>query len=134
VVSVLLLEGGLAILTDHDERREEDRTERHDQRQRRPRALLEDEHPRREEQSVEMHEGHRAGERRDPVGDPELQVRCALLELGDDDWIVKDAGSSSGIVVLPPSVVSAANDEGVAPAAMVIDLGPSRRSKHHVIT
>jgi len=49
--------GRLTVLADHDERRQEDRLKRHDQCQRRPRALLEHNHPQREDGRVKIHDG-----------------------------------------------------------------------------
>src|SRR5207248_1950933 len=86
-----LLEGGLAVLADHHEGRQEDGLERDDQRQCRPRALLEHQHPQREQHSVEVDEVHRARERGDLVGDAKLGVVSPLLPLGDDRGMVKHA-------------------------------------------
>ena len=90
-VGLDLLEGGLAVLADHHEGRQEDGLERDDQRQCWPRALLEHQHPQREQHGVEVDEVHRARERGDLVGDAKLGVAGPLLPLGDDSGMVRDA-------------------------------------------
>ena len=45
VVGLGALELGLAVLADHDERRQEDRLERDDQRELRPRVGFDEQHP-----------------------------------------------------------------------------------------
>jgi hypothetical protein len=90
VVGLLLLERRLAVLADHHERRQEDRFQRHDERERRPRALLDRQHPDRERGDVDVDEHHRPRERRDRVGDAQLEVGRPLLEVFDDDGTVRD--------------------------------------------
>ena len=74
VVGLGALELRLAVLADHDERRQEDRLERDDQGQPRPRVGFDEQHPAREGDGMDVHERHRAGEARDRVGDAELDV------------------------------------------------------------
>ena len=79
VIRLRLLEGGLAVLADHHEGRQEDGLEGDRERQRRPgRRLQKNHHPQPEHEHVHVDEHHRAGERGDVVCDPELQVRGAL--------------------------------------------------------
>jgi len=54
---------------------QEDRLQRHDQRQRRPRAFLDEQHPDREQRDVQIDEVHRPRETGDPVRHPQLNVR-----------------------------------------------------------
>src|SRR3954447_2746326 len=68
------------VLADHHERGEEDRLERDDHGQQAEGVLLDAEaDPAREPDDVEVDERHRAGERRDLVGDPVLDVLGALF-------------------------------------------------------
>nr|WP_206686464.1 hypothetical protein [Kribbella qitaiheensis] len=84
VVGLRLLERGLPVLPDHHKGRQEDRLERDDQGEFRPRIRLEHQHPEREQAAVQVDEGHRSGERRDRVGDPQLQIRRPGTLVGDD--------------------------------------------------
>jgi hypothetical protein len=69
-----------AVLADHHEGREEDRLERDDHRQQAVRILLGTEpDPKAEPEDVEVDEPHRAGERRDLVGDPVLDALRSLF-------------------------------------------------------
>jgi hypothetical protein len=80
VVCLCLLEGGLTVLPDHDERRQKDRLEGHDQGERRPRTLLEHEHPHAEGDRMDVDERHRPGECGDPVSDLQLDTSGALFQ------------------------------------------------------
>jgi hypothetical protein len=75
-----LLEGRLPVLADHDERGQEDRFQRHGQRQRRPRLGLDEQHPDGEYHDVEIDELHQSGEPGDPVRDPQLKVSPGYRE------------------------------------------------------
>ena len=77
VVGLRSLELRLAVLADHDERRQEDRLERDDQGQPRPRIGFDEQHPARERGGMDVHERHGAGEPRDRVRDTELDVGCS---------------------------------------------------------
>jgi hypothetical protein len=90
VIRLGLLECRLPVLADHDERGQEDRFQRHDQRQRRPRTLLDEQHPDSEQRDVQVDEIHRPGETGDPIGDPQLKVRGASLLFLQDDWMVRE--------------------------------------------
>jgi hypothetical protein len=68
VVGFGLLEGSLAVLADHDERRQEDRFKGNHQSQGRPRALFQNHHPYGEKASVNPDEVHSAGECGDAIG------------------------------------------------------------------
>ena len=68
VIGLRLLEHGLPVLADHDERRQEDRFERHHQGELRPRVRLDEQHPGGERDRMDVDERHRAGEARDRVG------------------------------------------------------------------
>ena len=118
VIGLRLLEGGLAVLPDHHERRQEDRLERDHQRQRWPWAALEREHPDREQDSVDVDELHRAGKRSDLVGDAELGVGGAALDLLEDDWGVRNVRVELLHVVVslqvPPAQPAGCRDATVA--------------------
>ncbi len=58
VVRFGLLERGLTVLTNHDERREKDCLERDDERQRGPRTRLDDDHPHGKNGNVHVDELH----------------------------------------------------------------------------
>jgi hypothetical protein len=88
VICLGLLERRLAVLADHHEGRQEDGFQRHDEGERGPGALLEDEHPQREEDDVQIDEVHGAGERRDLVGDPQLECLRALRLLLENERTV----------------------------------------------
>jgi hypothetical protein len=71
-----------AVLADHDERREEDRLERHDHGQEAEGIVLDPEpDPAAEPDDVDVDERHRAGERRDLVRDAVLDLARALLRV-----------------------------------------------------
>src|SRR6266702_3802454 len=82
VIGFDLGEGSLPVLADHHEGRQEDRLERDDESQRRPRALLQPDHPGREHDGMQVEEVHRPRERRDGVGNPQLAVLPAPPQLG----------------------------------------------------
>ena len=121
VVGLGLLEGGLTVLTDHHERRQEDRLQRHDQAQRRPRALLEREHLQREDGGVQVDEGHGPGEGRDLVRDLELEAGRSLRPHRPGDGV--------GVVRRPASHVPDATSTvpGVCPQA---DRGSTTSPRH----
>src|ERR1700732_2673580 len=79
MVCLCLLESRLPILTDHHERRKEDCLERHDQRQRWPRAFLQNQHPDSEHRRVNPDEVHRPRECRDSIGQPHLETLASFL-------------------------------------------------------
>src|SRR6478752_4882581 len=85
MVRLGLLERRLAVLADHHERGQEDGFQRNDERERRPGAGFDEEHPGREPENVEVHEVHRAGERRDLVRDMQLELLRTLLLLLEDE-------------------------------------------------
>src|SRR5260370_15937257 len=85
MVRLVLLERRLAVLADHHEGGQEDGFQRNDERQRWPGAGLDEEHPGREPEDVEVHEVHRAGERRDLVCDMQLELLRPLLLLLEDE-------------------------------------------------
>src|SRR6266567_943488 len=85
MVRLVLLERRLAVLADHHEGGQEDGFQRHDERERRPGAGLDEQHPGREPEDVEVHEVHRAGERRDLVCDMQLELLRPLLLLLEDE-------------------------------------------------
>jgi Adenylate and Guanylate cyclase catalytic domain len=69
-----------SVLANHHEGRQEDRLERDDHRQQSVRVVLDPEDdPAREPGDVDVDEPHRAGEGRDPVGDPVLDALGALF-------------------------------------------------------
>jgi hypothetical protein len=93
VISFRLYKRGLAVLTDHDERRQEDRLERYDERQELKRVAVGAEEsrrdPEREDPAVHPHEGHRARESRDLVGQAQLPVLSPpLLQMQDDGRVL----------------------------------------------
>jgi hypothetical protein len=90
VIRLGLLERRLPVLADHHERGQEDRFQRHDQRQRRPRAFLEKQHPDREQRDVQIDEVHRPRETGDPVRDPQLNVRGPPLLFLQDHRVVRE--------------------------------------------
>jgi AAA ATPase domain len=87
VVGLGLLEGRLPVLADHDKGGQEDRFQRDDQRQRRPRLGFDQQHPDREQRDVDVDEAHRPGEGGDPVGDPQLNVLGPLFLLLQDNRV-----------------------------------------------
>jgi len=91
-----LLERRLPVLSDHDERGQEDRFQRHDQRQRRPRLGLDEQHPDREQRDVQVDEPHRPRERGDPISDPQLKVGGPLRLLLQDDRVLPDFAQLRG--------------------------------------
>src|SRR2546423_5748192 len=88
MVRLGLLERRLAVLADHHEGGQEDRFQRNDERECRPGAGLDEQHPGRESEDVEVHEVHRAGERRDLVRDMQLELLRPLLLLLEDERTV----------------------------------------------
>src|SRR5712692_9601349 len=90
VIRLGLLECRLPVLADHDERGQEDRFQRHDQRQRRPRTLLDEQHPESEQRHMQVDEIHRPGETGDQIGDPQLKARGASRLFLQDDWVVQE--------------------------------------------
>ena len=113
VVGLELLEHRLTVLPDHHERRQEDRLQRHHERQRRPGAALGKEHPRSEGHHVQVDEVHRAGELGDRVREPELHV---LGPLGQDvrhHRVMRRV--ASGDVVMQQSVTLRPRPTGSAP-------------------
>src|SRR5437773_2047658 len=72
---------GRTVLTDHHERREKDRLQRHDQRECRPRLLLQQDHPHGEQRHVQVHKVHRTREGGDAVGDAILDVLGSLFRV-----------------------------------------------------
>jgi hypothetical protein len=81
MVGLVLLEGGLPVLSDHHERRQEDGLERDHQGQGRPWALLEQEHPDREDRDVDVDEQHRSRIPGDVVGDGPLKLLRLLVKI-----------------------------------------------------
>jgi hypothetical protein len=72
------------VLADHHERREKDRLERDDHRQQAKWVVLDAEaDPAAEPGNVAVDEGHRSGERRDPIGDSVLHASRMLLGVAD---------------------------------------------------
>jgi hypothetical protein len=80
-LSLLLLEGGLAVLTDHHEGRQEDCLKRDDQCQRRPGAPLEYQHPEGEHGDVHVDEKHGSCVLRDGVRNPQLCLFSMLRQV-----------------------------------------------------
>ena len=89
MIGLLLLERRLPVLPDHDEGRQENRLERHDERQRRPRLGLDEQHPHREQRDVQIDELHRPRESGDLVGNSELGIFRTLVELVDHRGVVR---------------------------------------------
>src|SRR5690349_3594302 len=87
VVGLGLLEGRLTVLSDQDERREEDRLEGDDEGERRPGTALGEQHPQGERDGVEVDEQHRPRERSDRIGHPDLEVVRSLCAHGGGDWV-----------------------------------------------
>ena len=78
----------LAVLADHDERRQEDRLERDDEGQPRPWIRFDEEHPAGEGDDVDVHKRHGARERSDRIGDAKLHVlRSSARMFGDDRMV-----------------------------------------------
>src|SRR5215510_8907055 len=90
VIGLGLLEGRLPVLANHDKRGQEDRFQRHDQRQRRPRLGLDEQHPDGEYRDVNVDEVHRPREAGDPVGDPQLHVGGPPGLFLQDDGVVRE--------------------------------------------
>ena len=88
MVGLRLLEGGLAVLADHHERRQEDGLERHDEGQLRPWVRLDEEHPQHEHHGVDVDEPHRTGEGGDGIGDAQLRVGAAAVLVSDQRRMV----------------------------------------------
>ena len=88
VVGFGLLEGSLAVLADHDERRQEDRFERHDQSQYRPRVRFQYRYPHGEKDHVNEDEVHRAGECGDAIRQPRVEILASSLRLLQHGWMV----------------------------------------------
>jgi hypothetical protein len=112
VVCLGLLECRLSVLTDHHERRKENRLERHDEGQHGPRAFLQEQHPDGEYRCMNPDEVHRPRERGDSIRQTQLEIPASSLRLFHHDWMVVclaaqelagdqlwDAPGSSGAVI-----------------------------------
>ena len=85
-----LQEVPLPALADQDKRGQEDRFQRHDQRQRRPWLRLDEQHPDGEHRDVQVDEPHRPREPGDPISDPQLKVCSPFRLLFQDDRVAPD--------------------------------------------
>src|ERR1700733_7272553 len=90
VIRLGLLDPRLPVLADHDERGQEDRLQRHDQRQHRPRLGLDEQHPDREQHNMQVDEVHPPRETGDPVSDPQLNVRGPLRLFLQDHRVLRE--------------------------------------------
>src|SRR5258705_11775181 len=88
MVCLGLLKRRLTVLTDHHERRKEDRLERHDEGQRGPRALLQKQHPDGEYRCIKPDEVHRPREYGGSMGQTHLEIPASSLGLFQHDWMV----------------------------------------------
>jgi hypothetical protein len=101
VIGLGLLERGLSVLADHDERGQEDGLQRHDEGQLRSRVRFDEDHPHREDRGVKVDKRHGTGKRRDSVRDPHLNVGGPLRTVCQDGGMVPNTRisvSHSGIL------------------------------------